>query len=53
MRLSIQAPWPFRGLRQVAYATVYTGGSDGFVASTAAPIATGGASQFLGGSYTR
>jgi hypothetical protein len=27
--------------RQVAYATLYTGGSGGFVASTAAPIATG------------
>ena len=27
--------------RQVAYATLYTGGSDGFVAFTAAPIATG------------
>jgi hypothetical protein len=27
--------------RQVAIATLYTGGSDGFVASTAAPIATG------------
>ena len=27
--------------RQVAYATLYTGGSDGFVTSTADPIATG------------
>ena len=27
--------------RRVAYATLYTGGSGGFVASTAAPIATG------------
>src|SRR5215831_17614611 len=27
--------------RQVAYATPYTGGSDGFVSSTAAPIASG------------
>ena len=27
--------------RQVAYATLYTGGSDGFVAFTAAPIASG------------
>src|SRR5579859_3071149 len=27
--------------RQVAIATLYTGGSSGFVASTAAPIATG------------
>src|SRR6266700_6746081 len=27
--------------RQVAYATLYTGGSDGFVSSAAAPIATG------------
>jgi hypothetical protein len=27
--------------RQVAIATPYTGGSDGFVTSTAAPIATG------------
>src|SRR2546425_3851981 len=27
--------------RQVAYATLYTGGSGGFVAFTAAPIATG------------
>ena len=44
--------YPFRGLlsvhsryglhaRQVAYATLYTGGSGGFVSSAAAPIATG------------
>src|SRR5438132_4804230 len=35
--------------RQVAYATLYTGGSDGFVAFTAAPIATGWNEQFPGG----
>ena len=44
--------YPFRGLLsvhsryglhacQVAFATLYTGGFSGFVASTAAPIATG------------
>ena len=44
--------YPFRGLlsvhshfglhvRRVAKATLYTGGSDGFVSSTTAPIATG------------
>jgi hypothetical protein len=27
--------------RQVTYATLYTGGSDGFVSSAAAPIASG------------
>src|SRR6266567_7371603 len=39
--------------RQVAYATLYTGGSDGFVAFTAAPIATGWSEQFPGGTFTR
>jgi len=33
------------------YAALYTGGSDGFVVSTAAPIATGGAIQFPGGPF--
>jgi len=37
----------------VAYATLYTGGSDGFVAFTAAPIATGWSEQFPGGTFTR
>ena len=36
-------------LAKSPYATLYTGGSGGFVASTAAPIATGGAIQFPGG----
>src|SRR6266536_1379730 len=55
---------PFRGLlsvhsryglhaRRVAYATLYTGGSDGFVSFTAAPIATGWSEQFPGGTHTR
>src|SRR6266568_8394743 len=39
--------------RQVAYATLYTGGSDGFVSFTAAPIATGWSEQFPGGTFTR
>src|SRR6266568_127192 len=39
--------------RQVAYATLYTGGSDGFVAFTAAPIATGWSEPFPGGTFTR
>ena len=34
--------------RQVTYVTLYTGGSDGFVSSTAAPIATGWSEQFPG-----
>src|SRR5213079_1079349 len=37
----------------VAYATLYTGGSDGFVSFTAAPIATGWSEQFPGGTFTR
>src|SRR6266536_314401 len=55
---------PFRGLlsvhsryglhaRRVAIATLYTGGSGGFVTSTAAPIATGWSEQFPGGTFTR
>jgi len=55
---------PFRGLlsvhsryglhaRRVAIATLYTGGSDGFVTSTAAPIATGWCEQFPGETFTR
>src|SRR6266498_4078764 len=39
--------------RQVAYATLYTGGSDGFVSFTAAPIASGWSEQFPGGTFTR
>src|SRR5213079_3134274 len=37
----------------VAYATLYTGGSDGFASFTAAPIATGWSEQFPGGTLTR
>jgi hypothetical protein len=55
---------PFRGLlsvhsryglhaRRVALATLYTGGFGGFVASTAAPIATGRSEQLPGGILTR
>src|SRR6266496_1487879 len=55
---------PFRGLlsvhsryglhaRRVAIATLYTGGSGGFVTSTAAPIATGWSEQFPGETFTR
>ena len=39
--------------RRVAYATLYTRGLGGFVTSTAAPVATGGAIQFPGGSSSR
>src|SRR4029453_7885851 len=39
--------------RRVAYATLYTGGSDRFVSFTAAPIATGWSEQFPGGTFTR
>jgi len=39
-------------LAKSPYATLYTGGSGGFVASTAAPIATG-AIQFPGGFISR
>jgi len=39
--------------RRVAQATLYTGGSDGFVSFTAAPIATGWSEQFPGGTFTR
>ena len=38
-------------LAKSPYATLYTGGSDGFVVSTAAPIATGRAIQFPGGPF--
>jgi hypothetical protein len=55
---------PFRGLhsvhyryglqtRQVANATLYTGGFSSFVTSTTAPIATGRSEQFPGGTFTR
>jgi hypothetical protein len=33
--------------------TLYTGGSDGFVASTAAPLLPSGTNQFSGGTFTR
>jgi hypothetical protein len=54
---------PFRGLlsvqsrsglhaRQTTYMVLYTEGFDGFVTSTAAPIATGWNDQLPGGSFT-
>jgi hypothetical protein len=39
-------------VRQVAKATLYTGGFDGFVSSTTAPIATGRSDQLPGGLRT-
>jgi hypothetical protein len=49
--LSVHSRFGLR-VRQVAKATLYTGGFDGFVSSTTAPIATGWSDQLPGGFCT-